>query len=239
MLKTMIKEVAGWIPKKTLLWKQLFVSAKSFLTLPLYKPREDGIQVFFRHNYYVKPDGLIFDGTTLGYYSKIKSIVDIRTLNNKVVIDLGCGQKSLLCWLNEEGISPCKYIGVDFAVEAVNDNIYVANDDINNVDKYLAENGNAIVMCNVLCYINDSAFSSVLCKLNTDDEIIILDPSPNLFWDAHFNGVKPIYRKINEVKNYLVREGFTIFNMVQDYYMKLGNNFIFPFSYCIHAIKRN
>lgn len=233
------KELAKWLPKTTTLIWQLLVSAQSFITLPFFKPHRDGIQVFFEKNYYIKPDGLVFDGSTQGYYSKIKKTFNIKNLSSCNIIDLGCGQGKLYNWLNEEGVANFNYIGLDFAIRDVkiSDNSSLINDNLDNIGDYINDSKYMVFMCNTLCYITDAKFNKILHELKTGDELIIIDPSPNLFWDAHFNGVKPIYRKIDEIFLFLSRGSFKVSNATQDYFIKAGNRFIFPISYCIHAVK--
>jgi hypothetical protein len=235
----MVKEIARWLPRKPLLIKQLVVSAKSFLTLPFYKPQVNGVQFLFKNIYYVKPDALVFDGTTFGYYSKIKRVLDLSCLNGRTIIDLGCGKNALFHWLKEEGVSQFSYIGIDFAIDStgISNEPCVVNDDIIYVNRYLNDSKNIIVMCNVLCYTNDENFNTVLHGLGANDAVLLIEPSPNLFWDAHFSGIKPIYRRIGETTQLLEKEGFEILSSVQDYYFNIADNYIFPLSYCLYAIK--
>ena len=236
----MIKELAGWLPNRRLLYRQLCESLKSVITLPFYRPRENGIQTFFHDNYYVKKDGLVFDGTTSGYLSKISKAIDLKSLNDRTIIDLGCGKKTFYYWLVQNSVTPAKYIGIDFSINDESEGIScVVNDDITSIDRYLSGEKNIVVMSNSLCYMHDTKINTVLSKIRTGDEVIILDPSPNFFWDAHFNGIKPIYRNVEKVLYHLENSGFTLLNIVQDYWMKLFRVYLFPLSYCIYMVKSN
>lgn len=233
--------VAHWTPRLKIYIKQLCVSSLSFLTLPFFTPTEDGVKQFFKANYYEKPDDLVFDGSNNGYYSKIELLPDFKMRENVSVIDLGSGQGSLYLWLKNIGITIKQYIGIDFAIKSriLDEHGFLVNDDIFNVSKYLLTSEDIIFMCNSLCYIDDVLFIEILDCLNKGNELFILDPVPNLFWDAHFNGVKPIYRKYDYVVSLLMNHGFCIKGTVQDYLFKIGNLYISPMSYCIHSQKQN
>lgn len=236
----MIRLKATWLPHKMLLVKQLAVSTASFITLPLFRPVPNGIQKFFYNNYYKAPDGLIFDGTTSGYYAKINNLIDINVLDKCVVIDIGCGNGSLYQWLKRNSISFEKYIGIDFAAspEIADDHAEFILDDASTYnaycDKYL---NRAFFMVNTICYLQSKELERLFQSQRANDKLIIIEPSPNIFWDAHFKGVKPIYRRIIETEKILKENGFEIINEVQDYAIKKKNTYSFPLSYGIYARK--
>lgn len=233
------KEKAKWIPNVKLFIKQILVSVFSYLTLPLFREKKNGIQEFFKKNYYFEPDGLVFDGTSSGYFSRIKYLSDISILSKRMVIDLGCGQGTFYFWMLENNIPVKQYIGIDFSVNTyeLNKNCAFICDDVVNTRKYLSDEINTIVMCNLLCYIDDVAFIKILNDLNSKDYMLIIDPAPNIFWDAHFEGVKPIYRTLENVCFLLKEQGFIIENIMSDYLFKIGNYYVSELSYGICAVK--
>ncbi|GHU42225.1 hypothetical protein FACS1894190_11300 [Spirochaetia bacterium] len=240
MIQMINKEIVTWLPKNRLLVKQLWHSFLSFITLPFFHSHTDGIKTFFENNYYIKSDELIFDGSTFEYYSKIERTIDISVLNDYNIIDLGCGLGSLYHWLQTKNICAHSFTGLDFAIKnlLIGDNAVLINDNLSNVNNYFFENTNNIVfMTNALCYTDDVLFKNALRCMRNNDELIIIDPSSNIFWDAHFNGIKPIYRKVNRVMQMLIHEEFEIVNILQDYWFAIGGHHFFPLSYCIHAIK--
>lgn len=234
------KEKANWLPSMPLLIKQLFISAISFLTLPCYKPKENGIQNFFVDNYYVKPDGLVFDGSTKGYYEKVKRVISEGVLNNQIIVDIGCGRGVFYFWLVTERYSVKKYIGIDFSIRdrKVDEKCFLYNDHAANINKYISEECCILFMSNVVCYLSDSIFKDIMCSLRKGDKIIIIEPSPNLFWDAHFCGIKPNYRNIRDMIRLIEDEELEVINTVQDYFMRIGRRYLFPVSYCIYATKK-
>lgn len=239
MLMKDYKEQAKWIPKAKIFIKQIAVSMFSYLTLPFFREKKDGIQKFFEKNYYDDPDDLIFDGTSSGYFSRIKYLTDVSTLSNVTVVDLGCGKGTFYFWLCENNILMKQYIGIDFSIKAhtVSEFCTFICDNIKNVRKYLSEETNMIVMCNLLCYIDDATANSILGNLKSKDRMIIIDPAPNIFWDAHFEGVKPIYRTLEDVCSLLKEQDFVIENIMSDYLFKIGSHFISKLSYGIYGYK--
>lgn len=232
--------VAQWVPGLKKYIKQLCMSSFSFLTLPFFTPTEDGVKKFFKSNYYEKQDDFVFDGSTNGYYSKMKLLADFKLWENNSIIDLGSGQGSLYIWLKSIGIRIKRYTGIDFSIKggSVDEHGVLVNDNISNIAKYLSTSNNIVFMCNSFCYIEDDLFIKILDDLNNGNELFIIDPAPNLFWDAHFNGVRPIYRKYSNVVSLLMDHGFSVKGIVQDYLFKIGNLCIFPMSYCIHSQKQ-
>ncbi|GHS97385.1 hypothetical protein FACS1894139_04020 [Planctomycetales bacterium] len=236
----MIKLKQNWLPKTKVLVMQLVVSAASFITLPFYKAVPDGVRKFFYANYCEKPDGLIFDGATLGYFSKIEHIIDLPNLGGRTIFDIGCGEGTLVQWLTSKNVSFKRYIGLDFAAipESKIGNVEFLLDDAVNVGTHYEQTDNQITfMVNAACYFENNIFENILCSFRRGDEIVIIEPSPNIFWDAHFNGVKPVYRKIAEVERILDSNGFSVLSDVQDYWVKTKRAFFIPLSYGIFARK--
>lgn len=153
-------------------------------------------------------------------------------------MDLGYGQGSFLMWLKHNAISYQEYQGIDFAINhhIQDESSAFINDNILNAYKYIQNSNDIITMCNSLCYITDEDFCFILSSLESGNRIII-DPSPNLFWDAHFDGVKPIYRGLRTVMKMLTENGFRVDSSMQDYLFKIGEVYCSPLSFGIFATK--
>lgn len=233
------KEQASWLPKAGKFIKQITVSFVSYITLPVFKEKEDGIRDFFKRNYYIKSDELVFDGTSTGYFLRIKNLLDISMLSDKVVLDLGCGRGSLLHWLQKNRISFKKYIGIDFSVKTctINQNCVMICDNIKNIKNYLSDEQSLIVMCNSLCYTDTEIFINILDSIQPGNGILIIEPAPNIFWDAHFDGIKPIYRTLEKTCSLLSCKGFVIENTMSDYLFAIGSHYFGKLSYGIYAYK--
>ena len=217
-----IEQHAMWLPQPWLFCKQIIVSLWSYITLPLFRKKENGIQNFFERNYYKKCDGLIFDGNTNGYLDKAKDLI-ARSYRD-VVFDLGCGDSgNLYLWLTKNAIEFRFYIGIDFSIrgKTIDQKARLINGDIRKCNVCRKPDRTAmIVLSNSLCYLSDSEFSEVLKIFESGDEILVIEPEPNLFWDAHFAGIKPIYRKHEEVIKKLEACGFEIKALSVDYLLK-------------------
>ena len=237
MIRT--KELATWLPSPAKLLKQFCLSLLSYATLPLYKEKDNGVQIFFRHNYSVEPDEFIFDGTTNGYFSKVNHFIELMPISEMEIVDLGCGKGSFYEWLCSKKVSIRKYTGIDFSINntQLDKTSSLVCDDINNIQTYIAGNKTLVTMCNSLCYIDYDEFSNVLGSLHVGNHLIIIEPAPHLFWDAHFSGVKPYYRNHEAVCEILSAHGYVVQNLVTDYLFKLGKRFYSEMSYGIYAYK--
>lgn len=231
-----IEQHAWWLPRPWLFCKQIIVSLWSYITLPLFSEKENGIRDFFEKTYYIKSDGLIFDGNTNGYFDKARDLIG-KTYRD-VVFDLGCGgNECLYWWLIKNAIEFRSYVGIDFSIreKKINKKARLINDDLRKYDEYRKSGETAmIVLSNSLCYLSDSKLSEVLKHFVPGDEILIIDPEPNLFWDAHFAGIKPVYRTHEEVIKKLEECGFEINALSVDYLLKRH----IRISYSLYGIMR-
>lgn len=238
-----IKKIKStWIPGFNLFIKQLGVSFVSYITLPFFKKKDNGVLLFFEKNNDQKKDELVFDGDTGNYYNKINNSEIINILSNANVLDLGCGNSSFYFWLIDKHIPFKSYIGLDFAAKkSISlEKCLIVKENLLNFSKYLSIGKNVILLCNVLCYLTDDELILLLEKIPTNSFILILDPAPGLFWDAHFSGIRPNYRKIKSVIRILQLHSFFVNNTTQDYLVSLNDAvFLFPLSYSICAKKTN
>lgn len=234
----MDKLKSTWTPNMYLFFRQLKVSLISYLTLPFFKRKENGVQLFFERNYSKEKDDLIFDGNTTSYYDKLYSKEIKELLSGANIIDLGCGNASFYNWLKNNHITICSYMGLDFAVEnkSIDAVCEIVNDNLLNFTNYLSYENNVIVLCNVLCYLTDDVINAILNKCPVGSVIIIIEPSPGIFWDAHFDGIKPKYRSVNTIERLLQKYRFHLLNTIQDYLVSINKQlYFFPLSYCICA----
>ena len=235
------KVKAIWTPDLKRFIKQIVVSVISYFTLPFFRGKDNGVLLFFERTYNNNIDELIFDGGTGGYYEKIELSKTKNLLIGANVIDLGCGNNSFYYWLQKKHIPFNLYKGLDFAVnsKSAKERFEIIKDNILNFADYLLSEKNFILLCNVVCYLSDEEVSFILRRVPTDAIVTIIDPSPGLFWDAHFEGVKPEYRSIGMIERILQSHKYSIISKVQDYLMAIGKkHFLFPLSYCICAVHK-
>jgi SAM-dependent methyltransferase len=235
-----IKSKAQWLPPRKKFFTQIFISIRELFTLPFFKETPDGIKKFFTNNYQGKKDEFIFDGSSeKPYYNQITKNISIDKFENQTIIDLGCGNGSFYFWLKNNNIHVKKYYGVDFAYKnsVLSDNAVINNMSVcDYLENPVSENA-VYVLSNSLCYTSETILQSILSKLKPNDKIIIIEPNPNLFWDSHFNGIKPHYRKSKQVSKSLENNGFTIKSCSIDYVLNVKNCYLNPISYCLYAIK--
>ena len=200
-----IKEKAIWVgsPKRVVL--QLLVSIKSYFTFPFSKLREEAVMEYFKEIYSGKEDPLLFDGKDFGYLIRIKKVHALNSLKDSNILDFGCGNGAVFRWLETEKIKPKSYTGFDFAHESkeIQNNVKIIQYDMSNdtfpevLDKYLISRSSNIhiFFVNTLCYLQSHSFMKLIRKFPTGSKMILIEPVPGIFWDVHFQGVKPIYRK--------------------------------------------
>lgn len=237
---TIHKSVANWLPNRKLLLKQIFLSAWSYITLPFSKNNQGGVQNFFHQNYYHEPDGLIFDGSNSFYFSRLFQMVDVNGLKEKTIVDLGCGKATLYIWMMNHKISFMKYVGIDFAVDSkvLCEGSQIIQSSIMNINNFNHDGDCLFFLSNVICFLTIDELRHSLSNLSSQSEVLIIEPSPGLFWDAHFNGIHPVYRSIESLTEILNNEGIRIVNSMQDYMVKCLGTFCFPMSYCLYGVKK-
>jgi len=231
------KRVANWLGSPTRVIRQLIVSCWSYLSLPISKFHNNAAQHYFTNLYKGKPDPLIFDGKDNRYFEQIEMVYDINNLAEKKVLDLGCGNGSLFFWLMAKKIVLQEYIGIDFAHPASNlgNNACITQRDIRDI-QLNKTNANTVFAINVLCYMSDELIDSVFQPLKKNSELIIIEPVPSLFWDAHFEGVKLFYRDNHKLKKILESKGWQVKNAATDYGCKFKGAYFLPLSYCLFLV---
>lgn len=234
------KSKAQWLPPHNKYIRQILISLRALFTLPFFREIPNGTQLFFKNNYNIQKDEFIFDGSSENsYYNQITKNIPIEEFNNQRVIDLGCGNGSFYFWLKNQNISINQYIGIDFAYKNVelSEEASIQNISIYDFFRRIIS-GNAIyVLSNSLCYVSKNIFQFIQFKLKSNDKIVIIEPYPNIFWDSHFNGIKPYYRKCDQILYELIKNGFKINACSKDYHIKIYNIYMSPISYCIIATK--
>ena len=234
MRKIEQKRVANWLGTPSRVVKQLIVSIWSYLTYPISNFRQNATKLFFCNLYKGKADPLIFDGKNYRYFEQIDMVYDIKNLTQKSVLDLGCGNGSLLLWLTTKQISLKEYIGIDFAHidSKLSNNAKIIQKDIADI-QINETNANIIFAVNVLCYINDATLSSIFESTKERTELIIIEPIPSIFWDAHFDGIKLYYRNSHKLISLLASKGWHVKCTAIDFGFKFFDNYLFPLSYCL------
>lgn len=240
LIKFESKSKAQWLPSKKMIFQQVLVSFWSYITLPFFKSKDDATCSFFKKNYTEKPDPLIFDGHSNNYFNQIFSLIKCPKLYNRTIIDLGSGTASFYEWLLDNGARGIKYIGVDFALESrrLDYRSEIISGDLKNID--LTEIERPLVMIsNVLCYLNTDSVRQVFNKLPINTDILILEPYPCLFWDAHFAGIKLNYRKPKKICTILETVGYEISSINVSHGIRLFDHLICPISYVLYAHKNS
>jgi SAM-dependent methyltransferase len=235
-----IKSKAQWLPPHIKYIAQLFISIRALFTFPFFKETPNGTQKFFINIYKGGKDEFIFDGSNeKSYYNQIIKNVPLEYFKHQTIIDLGCGNGSFYFWLENQDISIKQYYGIDFAFESkvLSNKASIKNISINNYFETVLVDNAVYLLSNSLCYISDKDFQYILSQLKSGDKIFIIDPFPNLFWDSHFNGIKPIYRTNKEVSKLLENNGFIVSSCSIDYVTNLKYFYLNPISYCLFAIK--
>ena len=230
-----IKNKAKWKPTWKRRYMQYLASLKAILTYPFFKQNDSGVKLFFENNYNKTPDPLLFDGNTNQYLDQITNVLDIKSLNDKDVIDLGCGSGSFLFWLEKKGVNPRSYLGLDFAHEnkVLSSNKKIINQ---NIFEFEMPRNHYVVLINVACYLGNKQLDDLLKNVKERNcKLIIIDPHPNFFWDKHFNGIKPHYRMIDDFLSLVQKKGYRVEKVSMDYFGKLGRKFVGPVSFCIFA----
>ena len=234
------KSRAEWLPPFIKFITQIIISIWALLTLPFYIEIPDGIKQFFSTIYNGNKDEFIFDGSNENsYYNQITKNIPLEYFKNQSIVDLGCGNGSFYFWLKKQNIYVKEYYGIDFAFENVvlSKDALIRNISISEYFEATIPSGSIYFLSNSLCYISDEIFQSILLKLTTEDKIILIDPYPNLFWDSHFNGIKPTYRTINDVYKLFEEYNFIISKCSIDYVINIKNIHLSPISYCLYAKK--
>ncbi len=228
------KRKADWIESKFKFFKQIIITIKSIITLPIFKKKNSAIKDFFYNNYNVKKDEYIWDSNSNNYLNQILFNIEKDYLDDTKILDSGCGTGKFYEWLKDQNIKFRCYVGIDFAIKDsdLSMNAKLVNSDLKDYDysKY-----NLFIFINVFCYLNDIELQQVFEKIPLESKLIIIEPSPNLFWDKHFNNIKPNYRKLSNMLKRLYNFNFKINSISEDYFFKIINFYFSHASYCICA----
>ena len=230
------KRKVDWILSKKRFFEQILISVASFFTLLFFKRKENAIQDFFYKNYNVKKDEFIWDGTSLNYYNQITNCTELTVFKNSNIFDIGCGTGSFYYWLKKNNIDVKTYTGVDFAVNDKNISINsrIINENVNDCNLI---NYNVFVAINCFCYLSNNEISNILSKIPDNSNIIIIEPHPNIFWDKHFNNIKPHYRNLKKIIKLFEENSFVLQSVGVDYFYKINKLYFSAASYCMHFKK--
>ena len=232
---SVLRYKATWIGGSSKVLRQFWVSIKSHFVYPFVKKDVEATRNFFENIYSDKKvDDLIFDGNDHEYLEKAREIIE-KTKQFDYVYDCGCGNGSFYEFLLKEHVKFNQYIGIDFAIQddtAEKKDIKFVKADVENFEFNDQASDRLIVLCNVSCYLSDEKLTSIFKKVAKGrTAVLIIDPVPGLFWDATFDHVKLFYRSPNKMKKLLLRNGFSLKALSQDYLLKLASLYFFPLSY--------
>lgn len=231
--------IAKWTGSRKVVLKQFLVSIKSHLSFAAKKKhlRDSATKDYFTEIYSWREDPLLFDGKNYDYLDQIKNICNLEELNNGSILDIGCGNATLFHWLKSNNIQVEKYLGIDFAHsnEEIETNVKIVQSDINYIDKNTFNEATHIFFINVMCYLEDATVKNILSHVKSSCRIFIIEPIPNIFWDAHFEGVKLYYRTENQVKSTLLENKFKVLKLSNDYLFSIFKTPFFKLTYSIVA----
>ena len=219
--------------------KQFAISFWSRVTLPFVSYKENAAKDFFREIYNGKTDPYLFDGKSQQYLHQVLNVVELNALNRLRVIDIGSGNGVLYHWLVQNCVKLQSYLGIDFAhrSESIDSVAQILNADVINLGSRDLHNADICVLVNCACYLDSDRLNHLLSNLPVGCQIIIIDPIPGLFWDAHFDGVKLFYLSYKKMSDLLYRNDFIIERKSVDFHIKFLSFYFNPLSYCLRATK--
>jgi SAM-dependent methyltransferase len=234
------EEQARWLGSWSRVARQLLVSLRSHITYKFADQKEGAAERYFRSIYSgTRYDDLLFDGKDWAYYQKLTKIINMDMFGEAQIIDVGCGNGSLYRWLQRDNRSPRMYSGIDIAHPDVEVD---ASASIHCADVLTVDFGNIVdsravlALVNSLCYLDDERFSHLLHQSNYISELIVVEPVPGIFWDAHFDGAMLYYRHPETLLARLTETGWIPQAVAVDYLVALGSIKMVPLSICIHAV---
>lgn len=234
-----IKRKANWIKFNTLTLRQYFIGILSYITLPFATFKKGAIKVYFEKIYNGFRDDFLFDGKRGLYFEQLLFLIKDKDFKKANIIDLGSGNGALYFWLLNNGFNFDKYIGYDFAHKdfLINDTASIINIDITKIENDSQPPNSVYFLINVLCYLDKTQIQEVFNKLKPTSSLIIIEPVPSVFWDAHFNNVKIHYRKRDEVVYFLKEREYSVFSSSVDYLFQFKKLHFLPLCYSIYAYK--
>jgi SAM-dependent methyltransferase len=239
-------EKANWRAARASWWRwnwrflrQLFEGAVSHVARRAGSLDTARTKAFFEDRYR-NGDPTVFDGGTEGYHDALWDLLE--RWGTEVIVDLGCGEGTLLRFLQDDPSSDRKYLGLDFAEGAAPSGLSgkVFRGDIRDVPPSpIAGARNRTVVCvNTLCYIDQIHTVALLGRHAAGGDVcLILEPYPCWFWDRTFSKISPKYRTPEEVLSELLSLGWDVCD-IQCHYVFLSRFLrVFPVSYSLVARK--
>ncbi|MFH2065652.1 MAG: hypothetical protein ABIK15_10685 [Pseudomonadota bacterium] len=227
--------IAEWVKVHPFFWKQMLVGTLSFIIPGEKSLNTNSTKDFFINHYFHQQDPYVFDGSSDKYFNQLQpAINDINSFGN--IIDLGCGKFKLLTFLKKNSFKYESYIGFDFACpeEAISEKEKTYRLDFRSEKcQYVTKNESTVFAINTFCYIKNIKDIYLLNKANKliAKRLIVLEPWPGLFWDRHFDGIWPTYRKPDLLAKNLAEIGWHREGQYNYYLFKICGKYLIPMSY--------
>lgn len=134
------------------------------------------------------------------------------------ILDLGCGRGFLYDWLGQRSEDPFTYHGVDISSGMVKAARAMHSGDVafHVADAAtcppLYRKPDVIAAINVLPYIQDPARALAVWRVaaKRDTLLVVVDPSPSLYWEREFGGFGIKIRSMRSLRRALLAAGWTI-----------------------------
>lgn len=189
------------------------------------------IRQFFQDASENKNDLDIFDAEKESYGDILRVLID--GLNIVSVVDIGCGNGSLLHFFNRGGIQFERYLGVDlyiggFSQNVLDDRVSFREGDFRNI---VYPKSSSVFMINVLAYINEiSTINNFVCE-SYPERVFVVEPYPSVIWENRFSEISPKYRSLPEIEEYFHKVGYSASKVVTLYFRKVVGLHFIPISY--------
>ncbi len=200
--------------------------------------REPGAMASYFQSVYSKPENLrVMDGNETEFLEQIFSVVTPTELSSLPLVDIGCGRGQLYGYLLKKGVPPPSYIGFDAGhpSQALPPNGQIINREIGiqSILNELPKETFKVCAINSLCYMKDLKILQSILGNKFCTEIIILEPTPGIFWDVYWKGIRPKYRRPHRLEQEFNAWGFNAISLCQFYYKKTPLGWIWNLCYAM------
>ncbi len=204
--------------------------------------RKPGAVTSYFQSVYSKPENLrVMDGNETEFLEQIFSVATPTQLSSLPLVDIGCGRGQIYSYLIKQGKSPPSYIGFDAGhpSQAIPPNGQIINREIGtqSIENELPKEPFKVCAINSLCYMNDLKILQNILDNKFCSDIILLEPTPGIFWDVYWKGIKPTYRKPHRLKRELRTWGYQATSLCQFYYKKTLFGWFWELCYAIKFLR--